>query len=159
MSLPRGLRNNNPGNIVQSSTAWQGKVPLSGNTDSRFEQFTELRYGIRAMYINLMSYYTNHGLNTVSKIISRWAPAFENNTSNYINIVSNIVGIGINAVITNFDKDFLFRLSKAIVRVENGQNFDNYITASDYEDAYFILGRDLPLPTKKKLCSECGRSL
>ena len=30
-ALPRGLRNNNPGNLVQTSIAWLGKVPLSQN--------------------------------------------------------------------------------------------------------------------------------
>lgn len=159
--LPRGLRNNNPGNIVKSSTAWQGKVPLSQNTDSRFEQFTELRWGIRAMMKNLISYYKNRGLTTVSKMISRWAPAFENNTANYITIVSNIVGIGINEFIPVLSKEILIKISKAIVAVENGFAFEDYLNDDDYNEAYDIIGESAPSATeiKKKVCSQCGADL
>ncbi|MEO6498293.1 MAG: hypothetical protein ABIN95_04740, partial [Mucilaginibacter sp.] len=68
--LPRGMKNNNPGNIRRGATAWQGKIPLGQNTDGAFEQFTTYVYGIRAMIKNLLSYYRD-GLNTVERIIYR----------------------------------------------------------------------------------------
>ncbi|MCA9329527.1 hypothetical protein KDA11_02695, partial [Candidatus Saccharibacteria bacterium] len=34
---PRGIRNNNPGNIRISNNQWRGKIPVSQNTDGSFE--------------------------------------------------------------------------------------------------------------------------
>ena len=31
--LTRGIRNNNPGNLVLTNIAWQGKIPNSQNTE------------------------------------------------------------------------------------------------------------------------------
>ena len=68
----RGLRNNNPGNIRKSATAWQGLSPTQ--TDASFFQFISPEYGIRALATILGTYMKNYGLVTVSDIISRWAP-------------------------------------------------------------------------------------
>ena len=46
MSLPRGLRNNNPGNIRNSSTVWVGEITPS--KDKSFKQFKSMAYGYRA---------------------------------------------------------------------------------------------------------------
>lgn len=46
---PRGLRNNNPGNIRTTKDRWQGLRPQQ--TDPAFFQFTEMRYGYRALII------------------------------------------------------------------------------------------------------------
>lgn len=143
-NLPRGLRNNNPGNLVQTSISWQGKVPLSQNTDSRFEQFYELRYGIRALMRDIISDY-GKGSNTITAIISEFAPAFENNTAGYINTVSNMIGIAHNAIMPSLTKELLVGLCKAIVYVENGAGFSNYISDKDYQDALAILGKTLPI--------------
>lgn len=41
--LPRGLRNNNPGNIRYSdATDWQGEVPASKKQDNAFEEFEDI---------------------------------------------------------------------------------------------------------------------
>lgn len=47
-NLSRGLRNNNPGNLILTSIGWDGKIPNAQNTDGTFEQFTSANYGIRA---------------------------------------------------------------------------------------------------------------
>ena len=75
--LPRGLRNNNPGNIVLSDIPWLGKI---AGDDERFETFQTPEHGIRALSLNLLNYARKHGLETVQDIIPRWAPASENNT-------------------------------------------------------------------------------
>lgn len=142
-SLPRGLRNNNPGNLVQTSIAWLGKVPLSQNTDSRFEQFYELRYGIRALMRDIITDYKK-GKNTVSAIISEFAPEFENNTTAYINSV--IASVGSN-IIEELTQEKLIAICKAIVLVENGTVVNRYIDDSDYKNALSILGITL----KKKV--------
>lgn len=146
--LPRGIRNNNPGNLVKTSIPWQGKIPHSQNTDSRFEQFVDLRHGVRALMRDIITDYEK-GLTTITSLISEFAPSFENNTAGYINSVSNMIGIGSQDIIPSITKSRLIGLSKAIVFVENdwynGQNgFSNYVSDKDYEDAFQILGRDLP---------------
>ena len=68
--LPRGIRNNNPGNIVISNNSWQGKIAVAQNTDGHFEQFTELYYGLRAL-AKLLVNKVNDGQNTIRKILVR----------------------------------------------------------------------------------------
>ena len=89
--LPRGMRNNNPGNLRISNNQWQGKVPVWENTDGEFEQFKEYRYGVRAM-IKLIQNYIRSGDNTLVTIISRYAPATENDTAAYIRAVAGATG-------------------------------------------------------------------
>ena len=47
MSQPRGIRNNNPGNIEHNGTNWQGMD--NPPHDGRFIRFVTPQYGIRAM--------------------------------------------------------------------------------------------------------------
>ncbi|MFB9098400.1 hypothetical protein ACFFVF_17995, partial [Flavobacterium jumunjinense] len=72
--------------MIQTNIPWKGKVPLSQNTDTRFEQFYELRYGIRALMLDLYNDFYK-GKNTVTQLISEFAPHFENNTDAYIRSV------------------------------------------------------------------------
>ena len=59
MSETRGKRNNNPFNIIKNtSNAWLGKVPSDLSNDSKFEQFLDIKYGIRAGLILLRRYIT-----------------------------------------------------------------------------------------------------
>ena len=148
-TLPRGLRNNNPGNLIRTSIAWDGKVALYNNPDSKFEQFIELRYGLRALMRDIISDFKD-GSDTVRKLISEFAPAHENNTIAYINSVSQMLGITADTQINNLTAVQLIAFCKAIVRVENGASFDSYITDADYSDAYAILGINLGTIVKKK---------
>jgi hypothetical protein len=85
-SQPRGIRNNNPLNIRYSAANnWQGQT----GTDGEYAIFDEPENGIRAAAKLLNRYITVYGLVSVSGIISRWAPATENNTQSYISAVSN----------------------------------------------------------------------
>jgi hypothetical protein len=147
--LPRGLRNNNPGNLVQTSIPWQGKIPLSQNTDSRFEQFYELRYGIRAKMRDIISDYKK-GLTSVSDLINEYAPSFENNTAAYINTVANMIGFAPTMFIPELTEDLLVKIAKALHFVENGAAYKDYLTDQDYQDALNILGIDLPKGDLKK---------
>lgn len=142
--LPRGLRNNNPGNIIKTNIPWNGKVLV--NTDGHFEQFIELRYGIRALMRDLINDIRN-GKTNVNSLISEYAPAIENNTAAYISSVISSIGT---AVIGQLTEEILILLCKAIIRVEIGSGYTGYITNQDYQDAIAILGYDLP---KKKVTS------
>ena len=145
----RGLRNNNPGNLVYTNITWTGKVPKSLNKDAnqKFEQFYELRYGIRALMRDLISDVAKPGQNTLIGLIHSYAPAFENDTMAYINSVAKSVGISPNAKI-ELTEQSLVVMCKAIIYVENGAANARLITDADYNDALAILGKNLK---KKKV--------
>lgn len=65
--LPRGLRNNNPGNIRINSDLFQGEVRPS--KDKSFKQFETMAYGYRAVFRILSNYYRNYKLDTIRKMI------------------------------------------------------------------------------------------
>ena len=117
-NLPRGYRNNNPCNIRISSNSWRGKV--MPNTDGAFEQFESLEYGYRAALALLRGKgYIGKGLNTIRKIITKFAPANENNTQGYIAAVSKYTGIDPDQTISRYDKDKLINIVYAMSLVEN----------------------------------------
>lgn len=126
---PRGIRNNNPLNI-RVGNSWQGEVEKP--TDMQFEQFKEMRWGCRAAFKLLKRYIERYGCNTVEKIIRRWAPASENDTERYINVVCNRSGIKRNELINYQDLAKMCILMQAMAFVENGQN----IKYEDIVDGY-----------------------
>ena len=107
MSEPRGIRNNNPLNIRLSKDKWQGQINANVNDnnsslkgESDFCQFYTMEYGWRAAFVILCrTYYGKYGLKTIRDIVSRWAPAKENNTEAYIRHVSDYTGIAPNKVL------------------------------------------------------------
>lgn len=119
--LPRGMRNNNPGNIRITQTAWQGKVPNSQNTDGAFEQFQSYKWGIRAMTKLLINYMNNRGLRTLTDIIGTYAPSSENDTDAYVQRVSNETGIHPNAQL-NPTYNTMRALVVSMAKVENGRD-------------------------------------
>lgn len=90
--IARCIRNNNPLNIRRGTARWKGMSKREDDED--FEQFETMAYGWRAAFILLgRTYYEKYHLNTIQKIISRWAPACENKTDAYMMYVSINVGI------------------------------------------------------------------
>jgi len=116
MALPRGIRNNNPGNIRKGQN-WIGES--KDQSDPDFEVFTSPEYGIRAI-VKIIQSYRNRGLDSIRKIISAWAPSSENNTEAYIKSVSQQVGVGADDCL-NFTNDVWIKLIKGIIMHENGQ--------------------------------------
>ncbi|MDI5984893.1 hypothetical protein QLQ85_08825 [Halomonas sp. M4R5S39] len=116
MTDPRGIRNNNPGNIeYDPRTAWQGLADPP--TDGRFARFVDPLYGIRAMSRILDTYRDRHGLNTVQSIVSRWAPAHENNTLAYQDFVASRVGVSPTQPLNDGHRP---ELIAAMIQMENG---------------------------------------
>jgi len=97
----RGLKNNNPGNIKETGTNWQGQLKPSG--DPPFAQFQEMVWGARAMIILIKRTYRNQGIKTIRTIINRYAPPVENWTDAYIEAVSRRTGINPDAVLSSED--------------------------------------------------------
>lgn len=120
---PRGLRNNNPGNIVRTQDKWRG-ASRDQSADSRFVVFDSPVWGLRALARVLRGYVAG-GHNSIAKIISRWAPVNENNTAAYVQAVSRSMGVGAAAPLA-LDDATMARLMAAIVQHENGrQPFDS----------------------------------
>lgn len=87
-SEPRGIRNNNAGNIEAGRDQWQGAI----GDDGRFVIFSAPEYGIRAI-ARILNSYKKRGVESVSEIISTWAPPTENNTNAYIESVAGRLGV------------------------------------------------------------------
>ena len=120
MATPRGLRNNNPLNIekTKGGNPWQGEVVPS--KDSRFAQFTSMACGYRAAFKLLNNYQRNYGLDTIRKMISRWAPSNENHTEAYVKAVSDRSGVPADGRITTTNHDVMVPMVAAMSFVENG---------------------------------------
>lgn len=127
---PRGIRNNNPGNLKIGSSPWQGKIPISQNTDGTFEQFVSFPLGARAM-IKLLSNYINQGRDTPKKIIQYW----DLGAPHYTAFLVNETGYAENQVL-QADKPTLKKLSQAIARFESGEYI---LTDSRFNTAYALL--------------------
>jgi len=115
MREPRGIRNKNPLNI-EKGEPWNGLRP--NQTDARFAQFTDPRYGYRAA-ARIIASYRRRGVKTLAEIIGTWAPATENNVGAYIKSVSEKSGIDPERVVTDTD---LVPLFAAMTVHENGHN-------------------------------------
>lgn len=132
--MPRGIRNNNPGNI-RLGDAWQGLCSIQ--QDKSFCQFDDIEHGVRALALVLTKYQKpvaqkGYALNTVYKIIMRWAPPEENDTVAYIAAVAAQMGVSSTDVIDLSNDTNMLNMVKAIIRHENG--------IQPYADAELIAG-------------------
>lgn len=116
--MSRGLRNNNPGNIRITKDKWQGL--RERQEDKAFFQFTEMKWGYRALIRTLQNYRLKWGCKTISDFINRWAPPVENNTSGYISRVCKEMQVPNSYVPDINDKATMCAFAAAISQVENG---------------------------------------
>jgi hypothetical protein len=117
-NLPRGIRNHNPGNLRKTKDPWQGLSATQ--SDPEFFQFSEAKWGIRALARLLIAYQDKLGLDTVEKILSRYAPPVENNTSSYIGHVAKKLGVESDEKLDVHEYRVLRPLVEAIILHENG---------------------------------------
>ena len=133
MTVPRGIRNNNPLNIRQGSK-WRGL--RREQTDKAFCQFVSIRYGLRAGFVLLRRYIQRYQLRTVPAIVSRWAPISENDTKRYISIVCARAKISSYEVISITDKNQMCALVEAMCFVECGSPISDIDISVAYSMAY-----------------------
>jgi len=115
---PRGIRNNNPGNIEDGPFA--KSLPGYKGSDGRFAIFDSPAAGQGAA-VALLKSYGGRGLNTVQSIIDRWAPPSENDSGSYAATVAKAVGVNPTQPLNMQDPTTLQRLAGAMFAVENGQ--------------------------------------
>ncbi|MDE1715748.1 hypothetical protein PWG14_25100 [Chromobacterium amazonense] len=116
--LPRGLRNNNPGNLQYVGQA--GAVKEAG-AGGRFAVFATPQAGLDAMAQQLRRY-ANSGLTSVNSIVRKWAPASENNTAAYVAAVARRMGVDGNQSLDLGRPEVLRSLMDAMIVHENGRN-------------------------------------
>lgn len=117
-NLPRGLRNNNPGNIIDGPFA--RSLPGYAGTDGKFAKFASLDDG-NAAIDRLLQSYGNRGINTPNAIINRWAPPSDNNpTQTYAANVAKALGVDPNAPLDLNNPAVLSQIRGAITKQENG---------------------------------------
>lgn len=120
MNQTRGVRNNNPGNIdYNPANKWQGQLPPNPALEKRFVRFDSPENGIRALGKLLQTYQNKHCLDTVRKIINRWAPPVENDSGAYVRAVATKIGVLPDQTITLKDPRTLSLLVQAIIHHEN----------------------------------------
>lgn len=127
-SYPIGFRNNNPGNL-RTGESWQGAIGSAGG----FVTFKNMAYGIRAAATVLLNNISSQGNDTIRKLITKYAPPSENNTTAYINAVSQFTGIGPDEKIST-DEQTVISLLHAIFEHENGRYYADDITDADIEE-------------------------
>lgn len=133
MSKPRGIRNNNPGNIKIAGNKWLGKVPENQNSDGTFEQFFEYRYGIRAMILLLISYMLKHDKRNLVELIARYtAGDTAEEQANYVTFVSEKTKISPVEYLSP-NKETLRKLVKAMTHRENDVAA---VTDTQFDEAY-----------------------
>lgn len=118
--VPRGIRNNNPGNLRPSrkSEPWRGQASVD---DANYLIFIDAHHGLRALVINLVNQQRKHGLRTVRAIITKYAPSTENDTAAYIAAVSRALDVGPDDpldLVSN--RAQLEALTRAVIKHENG---------------------------------------
>ena len=121
-TMPRGIRNNNPGNIdYNPANNWVGQLGKEvGVPSPRFCRFDTPENGIRALGKLLQTYYNKHKLYTVLAIIKRWAPEVENDTGAYIRSVAASCGLEPTQYIQNIKNPYVMTgLVRAIIKHEN----------------------------------------
>ena len=124
LSDPRGIRNNNPGNI-RIGDPWQGLAKPSQmksfqKDETVFCVFSSPKWGIRAVVRILIYYQDKHNLRTVSEMINRWAKPSNNDTSEYVRFVSQKMKIDSNTSFTVAEYNRAYPMVDAMIRMENG---------------------------------------
>jgi hypothetical protein len=116
--MPRGIRNNNPGNIERGQASWRGMAP-DQSPDPRFVVFASPEFGIRALAKILLNYQRKHGIRTIDGIIRRYAPPGENDAGAYARAVAAACGVDPMERIDIAQR--LPDIVPAIIRHENGR--------------------------------------
>ena len=116
---PRGIRNNNPGNL---NFAHQKGAVLEPGPNARFARFPTPEAGLDALRDQLCLFMGRDKLRTVDAIIAKWAPPNENDTSAYAQFVAKKIGVKASAALGPATPPLIGKMMAAITEYENGQN-------------------------------------
>jgi len=142
----RSFRNNNFGNLNYIGQEGASLEAKNSKGEARFARFNTPEEGMRALANQVTLYSTGRSkaagyqkLETVSQIISKWAPTNENDTNAYIQAVSQKLGVKPNDKIDTSDQNVMTALIRAIATHEGGnpQVNDDFIKSAigNYDSA------------------------
>jgi len=114
-----GQRINNPLNIRQYDQGFLGET----GEDSGFVSFEDPMYGVRAADRVLTTYGTKRGINTIRGLINRFAPPSENETRNYVNYISDQLGIDPDAEVDLSDPEMRARILSPMAMMESRSEY------------------------------------
>jgi hypothetical protein len=139
--LPRGLRNNNPGNlrVLPGGQKWLGEIDPDPDG---FSRFSDIAYGLRAMITDLAGDIMRDGRNTIRKLIYAYAPPSENDTEAYINSLAAYTGIGADTIITA-NRETVDKLIHGQLNIELGANYAAKIAPNDFTEAFARVGNQV----------------
>ncbi len=115
---PRGIRNNNPGNLKHvPGIDWEGEL---GEDSDDFLVFESAEYGLRALARLLHTYAARDGVRTIDQLIGRYAPSGVYSVDQYAKFVADDVGV---SPCQTIDVDPLIPgIMGSIIWFENGQD-------------------------------------
>lgn len=117
---PRGIRNNNPGNL--NYVGQSGATKESGE-NGRFAVFESMRDGISALYKQIQLY-LSRGVNTIESVVNKYAPADDNNNVQaYIRQLVGATGKQADEKLSGEDTETVFKLIRGIINHENGKGY------------------------------------
>lgn len=152
---PRGKRNNNPFNIDYSKgNAWDGQLgiePVNPDGQQRFAAFSSPVFGARAFFKLLKTYKDKHKIDTIEKLIKRFAPKAENPSQAYMDFVADALGVTTTDKIDLTDKDTALKLAKAKAAFENGIPAEQVISNKTLERGYELATGSKYTPEEKPL--------
>ena len=115
---PRGIRNHNPGNLRLPHN--DERPGYAGSDKDGFSKFTTAQYGLESL-ARLLVNYGMGGLNTIAKIVNRYAPSKENNTMAYAGFLAGELETDTDAPIDMKCAENIADLMEGIIYFENGR--------------------------------------
>ena len=122
--MPRGIRNNNLGNI-KPGDPWQGAV----GDDGTFLIFADMSWGVRAIAQSLINMINKKHLDTIATLIPAWSATDQ---AAYVANVAAFTTIDPNAQLGT-DPDTIGSIVQAIINQENGAGAQ-FVTPDDISE-------------------------
>lgn len=148
---PRGIRNNNPGNL---NYVGQAGATKEGGPNGRFAVFGSMQEGVAAL-VRQIGLYVKRGRNTIRKILEVYAPPGENNTNAYIAVVSKALGIGPDDALDTENAQQVMGLVRAIANHENGKG---HVSDADIAGGYQLSKGGRGTPGASQFAAGAGAS-
>lgn len=136
-SYPRGLRNNNPGNI-KAGINWEGAI----GDDGVFVTFKNIAYGIRAMATDIGNDIRLDGKNSLQALVYEYAPPTENNTAVYLQDLVTWTGYGPTQALPR-SETMMVKLIRAFMNKELGVSYSALISDADIKEGLALMNDGL----------------
>jgi hypothetical protein len=142
----RAARNFNPGNIRRGAH-WRGLMAPDAmspaqEAEHEFCVFLSAAWGFRAMALTLLNY-EQDGIDTIDGVMSKWAPAVENNTVAYIQYVEAHTALHGAIDLRNYAT-----MTKVVAAMAERESGSVWWEASDVEQGLSLAGMRSLEPTR-----------